>query len=62
MGKTLFYPEGFCCFGNVEEMEFSLANYKQEIIHSVIVDLHCIYTAAIYVFYQAPKSKIIFSL
>ena len=38
MGKTLFFPEGFCCFGDVEEMEFSLANYKQEIIHSVIVD------------------------
>ena len=38
MGKMLFYPEGFCCFGNVEDMEFSLANYKQEIIHSVIVD------------------------
>ena len=38
MGKMLFYPEGFCCFGNVEDMEFSLANCKQEIIHSVIVD------------------------
>ena len=38
MGKMLFNPEGFCCFGYVGDMEFSLANYKQEIIHSVIVD------------------------
>ena len=29
MAKTLFYPGGFSCFGDMQEMEFSLANYKQ---------------------------------
>ena len=38
MAKTLFYPGGFSCFGDIEEMEFSLANYKQEIIDTLIVD------------------------
>lgn len=38
IAKTLFYPGGFSCFGDVQEMEFSLANYKQEIIDTLIVD------------------------
>ena len=67
-GKTLFYPGGFSCFGDVEEMEFSLANYKQEIIDTIIVDNKVVpFTLQRYMYctklpkvrvYLAPKAKI----
>ena len=34
--KELFFPDGESLYGNMEDMEFDLANFKDEAIHSSI--------------------------
>ena len=36
-GKELFFPDGVSAFGKAEFMEFTLANYKEDIVAKVVV-------------------------
>ena len=36
-GKELFFPDGVSAFGKAECMEFTLANYKEDIVANVVV-------------------------
>ena len=36
-GKELFFPGGISSFGNIDTMEFTLANYKEDTVSNVVI-------------------------